>query len=142
MHGTCGLNNPWHHLRKMSSWVGNPGRPPYVIPCGSAGLKKKDSSRKSADGSHSNAYRRRKHNATSAVAASGAIINIKLLKIIKENTRLVGSYIAVKGTGADKVAKKIDFKPHRHQILSSKSVIETIFSPSNYVLMFLFISCK
>ena len=21
-------------------WVGNPGRPPYVIPCGSAGLKK------------------------------------------------------------------------------------------------------
>ena len=25
----------------MSSWVGNPGRPPYVIPCGSAGLKKK-----------------------------------------------------------------------------------------------------
>ena len=24
----------------MSSWVGNPGRPPYVIPCGSAGLKK------------------------------------------------------------------------------------------------------
>ena len=40
VHGTCGLNNPWHHLRKMSSWVGNPGRPPYVIPCGSAGLKK------------------------------------------------------------------------------------------------------
>ena len=30
-------------LRKMSSWVGNPGRPPYVIPCGSAGLKKKAS---------------------------------------------------------------------------------------------------
>ena len=25
----------------MSSWVGNPGRPPYVIPRGSAGLKKK-----------------------------------------------------------------------------------------------------
>ena len=25
----------------MSSWVGDPGRPPYVIPCGSAGLKKK-----------------------------------------------------------------------------------------------------
>ena len=24
----------------MSSWVGNPGRPPYVIPCGSAGFKK------------------------------------------------------------------------------------------------------
>ena len=24
----------------MSSWVGNPGRPPYVIPCGTAGLKK------------------------------------------------------------------------------------------------------
>ena len=24
----------------MSSWVGNPGRPPYVIPRGSAGLKK------------------------------------------------------------------------------------------------------
>ena len=24
----------------MSSWVGNLGRPPYVIPCGSAGLKK------------------------------------------------------------------------------------------------------
>ena len=41
MHGTYGLNNPWHHLRKMSSWVGNPGRPPYVIPRGSAGLKKK-----------------------------------------------------------------------------------------------------
>ena len=34
--------NPWHHLRKMSSWVGNPGRPPYVIPRGSAGLKKKE----------------------------------------------------------------------------------------------------
>ena len=41
MHGTCGLNNPWHHLRKMSSWVGNPSRPLYVIPRGSAGLKKK-----------------------------------------------------------------------------------------------------
>ena len=41
MHGTCGLNNPWHHLRKMSSWVGNPGRPPYVIPRGSAGFEKK-----------------------------------------------------------------------------------------------------
>ena len=39
MHGTCGLINPWHHLRKMSSWVGNSGRPPYVIPRGSAGLK-------------------------------------------------------------------------------------------------------
>ena len=39
VHGTCGLNNPWHHLRKMSSWVENPGRPPYVIPRGSAGLK-------------------------------------------------------------------------------------------------------
>ena len=38
---SCGLINPWHHLRKMSSWVGNPGRPPYVIPRGSAGLKKK-----------------------------------------------------------------------------------------------------
>ena len=24
----------------MSSWVGNPSRPPYVIPRGSAGLKK------------------------------------------------------------------------------------------------------
>ena len=42
VHGTCGLINPWHHLRKMSSWVGNPGRPPYVIPRGSAGLKKGD----------------------------------------------------------------------------------------------------
>ena len=42
MHGTSGLNNPWHHLRKMSSWVGNPGRPPYVILRGSAGLKKED----------------------------------------------------------------------------------------------------
>ena len=41
MHGTCGLINPWRHLQKMSSWVGNPGRPPYVISCGSAGLKKK-----------------------------------------------------------------------------------------------------
>ena len=40
VHGTCGLNNPWHHLRKMSSWVENPGRPPYVIPRGSAVLKK------------------------------------------------------------------------------------------------------
>ena len=39
-HGFCGLNNPWHHLWKMSSWVGNPGRPPYVIPHGSARLKK------------------------------------------------------------------------------------------------------
>ena len=41
MHGTCGLINPWHHLTKMSSWVGNPCRPSYVIPRGSAGLKKK-----------------------------------------------------------------------------------------------------
>ena len=41
VHGTCGLINPWHHLQKMSSWVGIPGRPPYVIPRGSAGLKKK-----------------------------------------------------------------------------------------------------
>ena len=40
VHGTFGLINPWHHLRKMSSWIGNPGRPPYVIPRGSAGLKK------------------------------------------------------------------------------------------------------
>ena len=40
MHGTCGLINPWHHMRKMSSWVGNPGRPPYVRPRRSAGLKK------------------------------------------------------------------------------------------------------
>ena len=40
VHGTCGLINPCHHLRKISSWVGNPGRPPYVIPRGSAGLKK------------------------------------------------------------------------------------------------------
>ena len=44
VHGTCGLINPWHHLRKMSSWVGNPGRPPYVIPCVSAGLKKNSKS--------------------------------------------------------------------------------------------------
>ena len=44
VHRTCGLINPWHHLQKMSSWVGNPGRPPYVIPCGSAGLKKEGSS--------------------------------------------------------------------------------------------------
>ena len=41
MHGTCGLINPWHYLWKMSICVGNPGRPPYVIPRGSAGLKKK-----------------------------------------------------------------------------------------------------
>ena len=41
VHGTCGLNNPWHYLRKMSSLVGNPDRPPYVIPRGLAGLKKK-----------------------------------------------------------------------------------------------------
>ena len=40
VHGTCGLINSWHHKRKKSSWVRNPGRPPYVIPCGSAGLKK------------------------------------------------------------------------------------------------------
>ena len=38
--GTCGLINPWHHVRKMSTWVGNPSRPPYVIPRGSVGLKK------------------------------------------------------------------------------------------------------
>ena len=30
----------------MSSWVGNPGRPPYVIPCGSAGLKKNNVAKK------------------------------------------------------------------------------------------------
>ena len=41
MHGTCGLINPWHHLRKMSSWVGNPGRPPYVIPRGVSRIEKK-----------------------------------------------------------------------------------------------------
>ena len=34
----------------MSSWVGNPGRPPYVIPCVSAGLKKNV---KAKIGSHS-----------------------------------------------------------------------------------------
>ena len=34
-------SNPWHHLRKLSSWVENPGRHPYVIPRGSAGLKKR-----------------------------------------------------------------------------------------------------
>ena len=28
MHGTCGLNNPWYHLRKI------PGRPPYMITYG------------------------------------------------------------------------------------------------------------
>ena len=27
VHKTCGLNNPWHHLRKMSSWVGIPVDP-------------------------------------------------------------------------------------------------------------------
>ena len=41
VHRTCGLNDPWHHLWKMPSRVGNPGRPPYVIPRGSAGLKKR-----------------------------------------------------------------------------------------------------
>ena len=37
-----GARNLWSDqpLRKMSSWVGNLGRPPYVIPRGSAGLKK------------------------------------------------------------------------------------------------------
>ena len=44
VHGTCGLINPCHHLRKMSSWVRNPGRPLYVIPRGSAELEKKISS--------------------------------------------------------------------------------------------------
>ena len=39
----------------MSSWIGNPGRPPYVIPRGSAGLKKEKShlsilSKKNSDG--------------------------------------------------------------------------------------------
>ena len=29
----------------MSSWVVNPGRPPYMIPCGSVGLKKNASSK-------------------------------------------------------------------------------------------------
>ena len=29
----------------MSSWVGNPDRPPYVIPRGSAGLKKRNDQR-------------------------------------------------------------------------------------------------
>ena len=46
VHGTYGLINPWHHLRKMSSWVGNLGRPPYVVHRGSAGLKKRLLSRK------------------------------------------------------------------------------------------------
>ena len=39
--GTCGWNNPWHHLWKMSSWVRIPGRPPYAIPRWSAGWKKR-----------------------------------------------------------------------------------------------------
>ena len=30
LHGTYGLNNPWRHLWTMSSWVGIPGRPPFV----------------------------------------------------------------------------------------------------------------
>ena len=41
VHGTCGQKNSRHHLRKMSSWVGNPRRPLYVTPRGSAGRKKK-----------------------------------------------------------------------------------------------------
>ena len=42
MHGTCGLNNPWHRTcGRCHNWVGIPGRPPHVIPRGSAGLKKK-----------------------------------------------------------------------------------------------------
>ena len=34
----------------MSSWVGNPGRPPYVIPCESAGLKKNELSVRQVNG--------------------------------------------------------------------------------------------
>ena len=40
-HGTCGLNNPWHRTcGRCHNWVVIPGRPPYVTPSGSAGLKK------------------------------------------------------------------------------------------------------
>ena len=39
-HRTSGLNNPWRHLQKMLSWVGNHARPPYVNPRGSVGGKK------------------------------------------------------------------------------------------------------
>ena len=39
-HGTCGLNNRWHHLQMMSNRVGNPGKPPHVTPWRSAGWKK------------------------------------------------------------------------------------------------------
>ena len=41
-HGTCGLNNPWHRTcGRCHNWVGIPGRPPNVIPCGSAGSEKR-----------------------------------------------------------------------------------------------------
>ena len=40
VNGTCGLNNPWHHLQKISSRVGNSGWPPYVTSHGSAGFLK------------------------------------------------------------------------------------------------------
>ena len=33
VHGTCGLNNLWHYLRKISSWV----ETPLVTPSGLAG---------------------------------------------------------------------------------------------------------
>ena len=40
MHRTCYLINPWHRTcRRCHNWVGIPGRPPYVTPCGSAGWK-------------------------------------------------------------------------------------------------------
>ena len=40
MHGTCGLNNPWHRTcARCPNWVGNPRRPPYVILRGSAWWK-------------------------------------------------------------------------------------------------------
>ena len=57
MLGSCGLINPWYHLRKMSSWVGNPGRPPYVIPRRSAGLKKKGDLYPHVGGAESNRTR-------------------------------------------------------------------------------------
>ena len=54
MHGTCGLNNPWH--RTCRQWVGISNRPPSVIPRGSAGLKKRKHSSYAIILNHSTTY--------------------------------------------------------------------------------------
>ena len=40
IYGTQCPNNSWYYLQKKSCWVENPSRPPYLIPHGSAGVRR------------------------------------------------------------------------------------------------------